>query len=174
MATSQDDTDGEKDKYELFEERTDEIWDGLERSYAAGFLKAIEVYNIDTGGPDDPDELRKVDPVSEAHYYYWDGKTLPLQDFLERYYGVGLHADDDADPPTDPEWEDLPDECPECGEGTYLAARIKEFRDIDGVRVFDKAELICGEHTHNVPVEPLTEDMRGCGHQWMWERDPED
>lgn len=84
---------------------------------------------------------------------------------------VGERMATSQDQPTDPVWDDLPNKCPECGEDTYLAARLMDHHEQDGKRVVDKAELVCGEHTYNVPMEGPTKGMRGCGHIWLWERD---
>lgn len=69
------------------------------------------------------------------------------------------------------DYDCLPEECPECGEDVYLAARIIS-KDEDGGPT--EAEMMCGERfyrTGDIPGISTVEDERGCGHTWGWERE---
>ncbi|WP_188127840.1 hypothetical protein [Halorubrum aquaticum] len=89
---SSDRSGGETDRFEAYEEKTDEVWEGLEKSYAAGFAKAIEVFDIETDAPRDPSKLKETEFIGESHYYYWEGRTLPLESYLQKQFGVGIAA----------------------------------------------------------------------------------
>lgn len=89
MNSEQD--DGEVEEYE---EKSDELWEGLLTAYCAGFAKAAETFD---GRDLDVEGLKSNDLVSESHYYYWDGKTLPLEFWLQEQFGVGFAAEEADD-----------------------------------------------------------------------------
>lgn len=73
--------------------------------------------------------------------------------------------------PTRDGWE-FDDECPECGEGVYLAAIVNEMDGEGAIR----AKMLCGEEHYRIndfPGIPVEGETRGCGHAWEWERDRE-
>ncbi|MFC5277859.1 hypothetical protein ACFPM1_03625 [Halorubrum rubrum] len=90
-------SDGGIDRFEAYERKTDEVWEGLEESYAAGFSKAIEVFDIETDAPRDPSRLKETEFIGESHYYYWEGRTLPLESYLQEQFGVGIAATEGTD-----------------------------------------------------------------------------
>lgn len=75
------------DQWDAYEEKLDELNEGLLEAYAAGFSKAKEVYDI-TKGPRDVQALMQTEGVSEHHYYYWDGRTKPLAPWLREQFGI--------------------------------------------------------------------------------------
>ena len=83
------------EQWDEYEEKLDELNEGLLEAYAAGFAKAKEVYDIQKG-PSHPKNLMKTEGVSENHYYYWDGRTKPLEFWLREQFGIddGEDADD--------------------------------------------------------------------------------
>lgn len=77
----------ETDQFDEYEEKLDELNEGLLEAYAAGFSKAKEVYDI-TKGPRDVQALMDTEGVSENHYYYWDGRTKPLLFWLREQFDI--------------------------------------------------------------------------------------
>lgn len=80
---------------DAYEEKRDELYDGLETAYAAGFAKAKEVYDIDSG-PSDVRTLKKTQGVAQNHYYFWEGRTLPLEFWLRSQFEIGQDDGQDA------------------------------------------------------------------------------
>ncbi|MHC3382099.1 hypothetical protein [Haloarcula sp. H-GB5] len=77
------DTDFEtKNDADTYEEKRDELNDGLLTAYAAGFRQAVETFDIDADFDTSVSELKQNDAISEAHYYFWDGRKKPLQFWL--------------------------------------------------------------------------------------------
>ena len=73
------------EQYEKYEKKIDELWEGLLTAYCAGFAKGAETF----GGPNlDVEGLKSNDFLSVSHYYYWDGKALPLEFWLREQFGV--------------------------------------------------------------------------------------
>lgn len=79
--------EAELEQYEQYEEKSDELWEGLLTAYCAGFAKAAETFD---DRDIDVENLKGNDLVTESHYYFWDGRELPLQFWLEQQFGVGL------------------------------------------------------------------------------------
>ena len=67
--------------------------DGLLTAYCAGFAKAAEA--IDGQDPD-VEDLKANDLVTESHYYFWEGRTLPLEFWLQDQFGVEQYEGDEA------------------------------------------------------------------------------
>jgi len=68
------------------------------------------------------------------------------------------------------DYDGLPDECPECGETVYLAARVTAWQEETPV----EAEMMCGERFYraaDIQGIPAEGEDRGCGHTWDWERE---
>jgi len=81
------------EQYKMYEEKIDELWEGLLTAYCAGFVKGAETFD----GPNlDVEELKSNDYFSESHYHYWDGKALPLEVWLRRQFGVETDTGGDA------------------------------------------------------------------------------
>ena len=76
-------TDANEIDLEPWEERMDELNDGLLEAYAAGFSQAVETFDLDPDFDTDPAALKDNEKVQEAHFYYWDGRTKPLELWLE-------------------------------------------------------------------------------------------
>jgi len=86
MVSSERDAEepGEAD-YEAYEERVDELQNALFEAYCAGFAKAAETYgDKEFVVP----QLMRSDELGESHFYYWDGRTLPLREYLEQQHGI--------------------------------------------------------------------------------------
>lgn len=73
----------DKTEQEKYFENLDELDEGLLESYAAGFSKAVKTFGIDTPFDTDVRELRENGAIAKCHYYYWDGRTKPLEFWLE-------------------------------------------------------------------------------------------
>lgn len=75
-----DATDGEQrdEDFEAYEEKLDELTEGLLEAYTAGYQKAMRDYDAEP----DPERMDGSGYIAESHYYYWDGKTKPLEPWL--------------------------------------------------------------------------------------------
>lgn len=82
------------DDFEAFEEKMDELNDGLLSAYAAGFQKALEVYDIHPDIETDLKSLKNHRGLSEDHYYFWDGRTKPLEFWLREQFGLDNGGED--------------------------------------------------------------------------------
>ncbi|EMA01803.1 hypothetical protein C437_15326 [Haloarcula vallismortis ATCC 29715] len=78
------DSDGRTGDYE---QKRDELNEGLLEAYAAGFAKAKEVYDIERGATD-VRTLMQIEAITESHYYYWDGRTKPLTHWLRDQFDL--------------------------------------------------------------------------------------
>ena len=85
--TAKDDEEVEQN-IENFEEKIDELNDGLLEAYAAGFSKAVETFDVDPDFSTDVESLKNNGAVQEAHYYYWDGRVKPLVHWLKDEFEV--------------------------------------------------------------------------------------
>lgn len=130
MPESEGEIDAEA--FEAYEDKLDELNEGLLEAYAAGFAKAKEVYDI-TKGWKDVQALMETEGVSEGHYYYWDGRTKPLAPWLREQYDIGDESEHTielihcggcerhsllADAKESGEWEGVgpaDPHCPRCG-----------------------------------------------------------
>lgn len=65
---------------------------------------------------------------------------------------------------TEHEWP-FDEECPECGEDTYLAARVAEM-DSDGNPL--EATVMCGGWAYEEGEEKTDAMREGCGNHWSW------
>lgn len=92
MTQNDADRDGvEQDELEAYQDKLDELHDGLLEAYAAGFAKAKEVYDI-SEGPDDAQLLMQTEGVSASHYYYWEGRTLPLEFWIREQFTLDSNS----------------------------------------------------------------------------------
>ena len=81
------------ERWDEYEEKLDELNEGLLKAYAAGFAKAKEVYDIEKG-PSDHRELMQTEGVLESHYFFWDGRTKPLEFWLLEQFGLDEWSQD--------------------------------------------------------------------------------
>jgi len=88
MENDKDDEEVEQRDIQKFEEKMDELNDGLLEAYAAGFSKAVETFDVEPDFSTDVESLKSNGAVQEAHYYYWDGRVKPLVLWLEDKFGV--------------------------------------------------------------------------------------
>jgi len=72
--------------FEGYEEKLDELNDGLLEAYAAGFAKAVETSDIDPEFDADARKLKEVPVIQESHFYYWDGRQKPLKAWLRQHF----------------------------------------------------------------------------------------
>lgn len=87
---SQQDTEGEErpTPQEALNERRAELNNGLREAYAAGLAKAVEQFDIDADFDTDVRSLKDNEFVAESHFYYWEGRTRPLEYWLPVQFGV--------------------------------------------------------------------------------------
>lgn len=78
----------ETDELERFERKKDELHDGLLTAYAAGFSKAVETFDLDPDFDTNVNSLRENRAVAECHYYFWDGRTLPLEFWIRDQFDL--------------------------------------------------------------------------------------
>jgi hypothetical protein len=78
----------EQDNFDAYEEKLDELNEGLLEAYAAGFSQAVETFEVDADFSTDVTSLQQNGAVQESHYYYWDGRTKPLKFWLREQFGV--------------------------------------------------------------------------------------
>lgn len=78
----------EAQRYEKFEEKEDQLADGLLTAFAAGYAQAVEDQAVeghdlprDVGGMDYRD-LKNHEYIQKQHFYFWDGRTVPLAFWL--------------------------------------------------------------------------------------------
>lgn len=83
------------DNFQEYEEKMDRLNDGLLEAYAAGFAYAIEAYDIETGISTDVRDLKKHPALQENHYYYWDGRTKPLEFWLREQFNLDTGDSDE-------------------------------------------------------------------------------
>lgn len=86
--------------YEKYEEKIDELRDGLREAYEAGYKKAIDDVE-NTGELPKKEDVEDSEYLAESHYYYWDGRTLPLEFWLRDQFD--LDGETDEDQPSEPE-----------------------------------------------------------------------
>jgi len=81
-------SDGEQrdEQFERYEKRLDQLNEATLEAYAAGFAKAVDAFDMDRDVPTNPRELKQVEIIQESHYYYWDGKTKPLEPWLRELF----------------------------------------------------------------------------------------
>lgn len=79
-------TDTEKDSYDQYEAKLDELKASLRESYAAGFAQAIETFDVEACT--DVSELKENPALGESHYYYWEGRQIPLEPWLRQQFGI--------------------------------------------------------------------------------------
>lgn len=84
--------EAEQGAFEAYEDKLDELNEGLLEAYAAGFAKAKDVYDIDSG-TSDVQSLMKTKGVSESHYYYWEGRSKPLEFWLREQFDIDGEVD---------------------------------------------------------------------------------
>lgn len=77
----------EQDLTDAYQAKMDELNDGLLEAYAAGFAKAKETYGVERG-PNDVQALMQTEGVSSSHFYYWDGRSKPLEFWLRDQFGL--------------------------------------------------------------------------------------
>ena len=72
---------------EQYENKMDELMNGLREAYEAGYKRALE--DIEKG--DFKPTVEQIDGseyMAECNYYYWDGRTLPLEFWLREEFGL--------------------------------------------------------------------------------------
>ncbi|NHN50002.1 hypothetical protein G9464_20755 [Halostella sp. JP-L12] len=77
-------TSTEQSGVEAYEEKMDELWEGLLQAYTAGYKKAMRDFEV-------TDEIEKYEDsefIKDSHYHYWDGRTLPLEFWLREQFDV--------------------------------------------------------------------------------------
>jgi len=67
---------------EAVEAKIDELNDGLLEAFAAGFSQAVETFGIDANFNTAVSALTENDALVEQHWYYWDGRSKPLEYWL--------------------------------------------------------------------------------------------
>lgn len=85
------------EKWDQYEEKLDELNEGLLDAYAAGYAKAVEDFDIDEVPVTNADELREWRYIAECSYYFWDGRTKPLELWLREQFGIGVASTQDGD-----------------------------------------------------------------------------
>jgi len=68
---------------ETWEEKMDELNGGLLKAYAAGFSQAVETFDVETDINTDVDALTNNEAIQMQHYYFWDGRSKPLELWLK-------------------------------------------------------------------------------------------
>ena len=74
--------------FDAYEEKMDELNEGLLEAYAAGFAQAVETFDVDAAFRTDVESLRKNGAVQESHYYHWHGQAKPLEFWLREQFGL--------------------------------------------------------------------------------------
>ncbi|MDS0258540.1 helix-turn-helix domain-containing protein [Haloarcula sp. S1CR25-12] len=70
------------------ESKIDELNDGLLEAFAAGFSQAVETFDIDADFDTSVSALKDNDALAEHHWYYWDGRSKPLEYWLRAEFGT--------------------------------------------------------------------------------------
>jgi len=85
------------ERFDEFVERLDELNDGLLEAYAAGFSQAVETFDIDADFDTSVSGLKKNGAVAENHYYYWEGRSKPLELWLREQFRLDEPGGDYSD-----------------------------------------------------------------------------
>ena len=72
---------------EAYENKRDDLFAGLQEAYEAGYKKALEDLE-NTDEPPTAEQIAGSDYIGECHYYYWDGRTLPLDPWLRAQFDI--------------------------------------------------------------------------------------
>jgi hypothetical protein len=72
---------------EQYENKRDDLMQGLREAYEAGYKRALEDLEK-TDEKFTTDQIDGSEYISECHYYYWDGRTLPLEFWLQKQFGI--------------------------------------------------------------------------------------
>jgi hypothetical protein len=78
--------DTDTDSIEAFEDKMDELNEGLLEAYCAGFSEAVETFDVDTDRSTDVRSLKRSELLQQKHYYYWDGRSMPLERWLSEEF----------------------------------------------------------------------------------------
>lgn len=90
-------SEGGSERWDEYEEKLDELNRGLLTAYAAGFSQAVETFDLDPDFSTDVESLRENGAVAENHYYFWDGRTKPLEFWLREQFGIDVQPREDGD-----------------------------------------------------------------------------
>lgn len=88
-------SENDTERFDEFEEKMDELNDGLLEAYAAGFAKAVETFDVDPEFSTRVSNLKKNKTLAENHYYYWEGRPKPLRYWLREQFELNEEVDRD-------------------------------------------------------------------------------
>lgn len=77
-----------------FEEKMDELNEGLLRAYAEGYSDALDDHDVELEDDTSPSALMDNSYIQESSYYVWDGRSKPLEHWLEDTLGEDGDADE--------------------------------------------------------------------------------
>jgi len=76
--------------FEAYEGKRDELKSGLLEAYTAGYIKALKDFDASP----EPEKYEGSEFLQKSHYYYWDGRTLPLEPWLREQFGLNNCSED--------------------------------------------------------------------------------
>lgn len=91
---SEESTSG-TEQFDEFEAKLEEMNEGLLEAYAAGFSLAVETFDVDPEFSTEIEDLMRNEGVAERHYYYWDGRSKPLELWLHDQFEIDGGQSDD-------------------------------------------------------------------------------